>query len=383
MATRPRAVVLALATVAIAVTVGFWLSRSFHVTGPGLPATINDRAYWEMVVNFSERGGTFRSNGATRSDNLVSNEASLQHVIPDLQRVSHQGAYLGVGPEQNLTYISALKPAVAFVIDIRRGNLLLHLLYKALVEMSSDRVDFLSRLFSRPRPAGVGPDSTTAAIFAAFRTLSGSDALLQTNVHAVVTHLERTHGFSLSRQDEGVIESACNSFYLGGPDTRWDSSGAAWIPSYAELMTQTDRQGRPHSFLSSEASFLVLKEYEARNLIVPLVGDFAGDKTIRAVGRYLRLHGATVATFYTSNVEAYLFRADAWRRFLGNVSALPIDERSMLVRTRFTTIGYIGSEPEYETSTGLEPIQGMLRAFDDRRIRSYGDLLWRSKSPSP
>jgi hypothetical protein len=39
------------------------------------------------------------------------------------------GVYVGVGPYQNFTYISALDPDIAFVVDIRRKNLLHHLLY--------------------------------------------------------------------------------------------------------------------------------------------------------------------------------------------------------------------------------------------------------------
>ncbi len=77
-------------------------------------------------------------------------------MIPDLlERVKPGGVYLGVAPEVNFSYITAIKPRMAFIIDIRRGNLHEHLLYKALFEMASDRADFLSRLFSRKRPAGL------------------------------------------------------------------------------------------------------------------------------------------------------------------------------------------------------------------------------------
>ena len=220
-------------------------------------------------------------------------------------------------------------------------------------------------------------------IFDAFKTVPGSEARLQANVQAVLVRLERTHGFGLSEEDEGTIRSACTWFYVGGPATRWDSSGASWIPSFAELMTETDRHGQPHSFLSSEEQFLTLKQYETDNRIVPLVGDFAGRKTIRAIGRYLKRHNATVGLFYTSNVESYLFRGAAWRTFFDNVSTLPIDEHSMFVRTHFTAAGFSRGQPDYETSTVLDPIQGLLGAVQRGQIRSYGDLLWRSKPSSP
>jgi hypothetical protein len=64
-----------------------------------------------------------------------------------------------------------------------------------------------------------------------------------------------------------------------------------------------------------------------------------------------------------------------------NLSTLPIDEHSMLVRTQFTATRF-SARPEYQTSTGLDSMQGLLRAYKNGRIQSYGDLLWRSKPPT-
>src|SRR5262249_5003573 len=117
------------------------------VVAQSLPTKLSDSAFWKLVTDFSEPGGYFRS------DNFVSNETTYQWVIPELLRTTKPGGvYLGVGPDQNFTYIVALKPKVAFIFDIRRQNMLTHLMYKALIESSSDRADFLSRLFSRARP---------------------------------------------------------------------------------------------------------------------------------------------------------------------------------------------------------------------------------------
>ena len=100
------------------------------------------------MTDFSEPNGFFRS------DNFLSNEVEYQWVIPTLtSTLGTGGVYLGVGPEQNFTYIVALRPKLAFIVDIRRGNLHEHLLYKAFIEMSADRAEFLSRLFARKQPA--------------------------------------------------------------------------------------------------------------------------------------------------------------------------------------------------------------------------------------
>src|SRR4030095_13630654 len=108
------------------------------VAADTLPQSLTDQEFWRLVSDFSEDGGSFRFE-------YMSNEQQFQYVIPKLKEERKPGGvYLGVGPEQNFTYIAALQPKMAFIFDIRRQNLVEHLLYKAIFEMSSDRVDFLS-----------------------------------------------------------------------------------------------------------------------------------------------------------------------------------------------------------------------------------------------
>ena len=339
------------------------------VLAQSLPTSISDRDFWAMVDGFSEPGGSFAS------DNIISNEIAFQQVIPELRRNPHEGAYLGVGPEQNFTYISALKPGMAFIIDIRRQNLLLHLMYKALAEMSASRADFMSRLFARSTPAGLASDATARTLFEAFGAVAVSEDLARTNLQAIVDRLKRGHGFPLSDADERGIAETYRTLYVGGPGLRGDFGGGAWIPSYGELMSQTDLAGVGHSYLATEENFRTLKEYETNNLIVPVVGDFGGEKAIRSVGRYLKDHDATVATFYMSNVEEYLFKSGSWGKFARNLSTLPIGGRSSFIRTYFT-------HTDAGLRTLLDSMQGLLNAFMRGEIENYNDVVLRSKSPA-
>ena len=137
-----------------------------------LPASLSDQEFWRLSTSLSEPNGFFRS------ENLVSNEHTFQYVVPALtQRIRPGGVYLGVAPDQNFTYMIATQPAIAFIVDIRRGNLLEHLLYKAIIELSADRAEFLSRLFSKKRPAGLGPKSTVVELFAAYDEVRTSEEL--------------------------------------------------------------------------------------------------------------------------------------------------------------------------------------------------------------
>ena len=250
-----------------------------------LPKQLSDRAFWRMIVDFSEPGGLFRS------DNFLSNETTYQEVIPELKKRSlSNGAYLGVGPDQNFTYITALHPRIAFIIDIRRQNMIEHLLYKAIIEMSDDRADFLSRLFSRPRPAGLENSSAPEVLFGAYGEVAASETLFQKNLKEVENRLVKRHGFPLTADDRRSLEYVYRAFFSEGPDLRYSfprqGVSARWFPTYAELMMATDRTGLNHSYVANEQNFRTLREFERRNLLVPIVGDFGGDKAIRAVGRY-------------------------------------------------------------------------------------------------
>src|SRR5881409_3974890 len=173
-----------------------------------VPTRLSDTEFWRISSEFSEPDGRFRS------DNLLSNESYFQYVIPELNRTAKSGrVYMGVGPEQNFTYIAALKPRMAFIVDIRRGNLELQLMYKALFELSKDRADFVSLLFSRKRPEGLELESSVQEIFAAFGKTFSSEALYTENLKRIQDHLTKTHSFPLSANDLEGIEYVYHNFY--------------------------------------------------------------------------------------------------------------------------------------------------------------------------
>src|SRR5437868_6921950 len=180
------------------------------------PAQLTDQQFWSLSRDSSEEDGYFRS------DNLPSNETSFQYVIPELLKTTKPGrVYLGVGPEQNFTYIAALKPAMAMIIDIRHGNLDVHLMYKALFELSKDRADFVSKLFSRKRPTGLTTKSTATEIFDAYLTADGSKELYEQNLKAIEDLLMKKHGFPLTSGDLEGLRWAFGNYYQFGPSINY------------------------------------------------------------------------------------------------------------------------------------------------------------------
>jgi hypothetical protein len=295
-----------------------------------LPMRLTDQEFWKLASESSENSGTFHS------ENLVSNEIRFQTIVPSLTRSAVPGrSYVGVGSEQNFTYIAATRPAIAFIVDIRRGNLDLHLIYKVLFELSANRVELVSRLFSREKPAGLGPAASVAEIFAAYRKVAPSKALYEQNLKEIKATLTTKHGFQLSKGDLDGIDFVYSSWFRYGPEIRYELNGGGGgnFPTYSDLMTSTDGEGQNRSYLATEDSFRFLKDMHSRNMIVPVVGNFGGPKAIRAVAAYLKQHETPVSVFYTSNVEQYLRQDRIWGNFCASAATLPMDAKSLFLRT--------------------------------------------------
>jgi hypothetical protein len=350
--------------------VGYLLPSS-RAAAP-VPAQLTDKEFWSLSKDSSEEDGFFRS------DNLLSNETTFQYVIPDLVKTAKQGrVYLGVGPEQNFTYIAAIKPAMAVIIDIRHGNLDVQLLYKALFELSKNRAEFVSRLFSRKRPGNLTETSTVDEIFAAYLKAEGSKEIYEENLKAVDDVLVKKHGLPLTPGDLEGIQWALSNYYQFGPSINYSSSLSANVPpaivganggnrfgssgvTYASLMTSDDGEGHYRSYLANEENFAFLKDLESKNLVVPVVGDFGGTKAIRAVSTYLKGVGAMVSAFYLSNVEQFLSQDGKWNTFCASVATLPIDETSMFIRSGRGRGGFGGGVQNSSASNILRDLSPCL-----------------------
>jgi hypothetical protein len=316
--------------IGVALVAGCILAGCGARSEASLGRPLSDHEFWELSTSLSEPAGTF-----THSENLVSNEGRFAHTIRLLRRSG--GAYIGVGPEQNFSYIARLEPAMAFIIDIRQENRNLHLMYKALFEVSSDRTDFVFRLFSRQRPVDVASASTVEALFQRLASAPASEHLKDDTLRLIRQRLVETRRFPLTSQDVDWIAHALDAFHTLGPDihyyARSEPSRPASAPSYRFLMTSTDVYGEGRSYLSSDVGFAYVKDLQHRNLIVPIVGDFSGPSAIRRTGDYIRHRGGVVTTFYSSNVEVYLTRQQTVV-FCGNLETLPRASTAWFINAR-------------------------------------------------
>ena len=361
-----------------------------------LPDRIADSTYWRMVQTMSEPNGFFRS------ENFVSNEMGLQYVISPLQSLAPPGgAYVGVGPEQNFTYIGALKPRIAFIVDIRRQNLLQHLWYKAVFELSPTRAQFLARLFARPALAKMAPSTSIDSLIGLMAVIPGDPAMFQRTFEEVRKQLVVHHKFVLDTGDLATLRYVDSVFYLSGPTLNY-SSGAGGnfggrggfgggnrgrgMPSFAEIANATDDKGINRGFLGNEDQYSYVRDMERRNLIIPLVGNFAGPKAVRAVGSWLRERNAKVNVFYLSKVEQYLFTDGIWKDFMENVATMPLVASSRFIRSSTSRGGfgggyYPGNNGGFMMTQLTASMMDNVQGARDNSISDYPTLVTRRSTP--
>jgi hypothetical protein len=320
-------------------------------------------------------------NGEFDTDNLISNESSYLHVVPALEQLGVSGGvYVGVGPDQNFSYIARIRPAAAFIIDIRRDNLLLHLLFKALFGASRNRVEYLSLLTGRAAPDRLDSwrDASIEKIVMYF------DEAKPLPAAALAASAERLHeairktGMNVSDRDLSTIDRFHGQFIRAGLSLQFQSTGRPareYYPTYRDLLLETDRRGRQLCYLASEEDFQFVKGLEARDLIVPVVGNLAGPHALAAIGQEIARRGERVSAFYISNIENYLFRDGSFTRYVENVKKLPHNDKSVVIRSLFGGYQLPESAPGYYSTSAIQTINELLTNCGSARCRGYYDLL--------
>jgi hypothetical protein len=333
----------------------------------------------DLIRELSEDDGYFHS------DNFTSNETAYLYVVNRLHALKISGgAYVGVGPEQNFTYIAKLRPEIAFIVDIRRQAVIQHLLYKAVFQISENRAQFLSNLLSRPVAAKTAPGSEASVeeLLEYFRSAAAPQEVYAANLSRVRSIIEQEFRFPLSDKDRQMLDYVYSMFCKAGLDISFRSGRASsgglygGFPTLADLIVARDQDGTRGNFLATADDFSFVRSLQLQNRIIPVVGDFAGTKALAGVGHYLQKHHYPVRAFYTSNVEQFLFQHEVFSSFIENVRKLPIEADSVIIRSvsrRGQNLA--GGVPGHRNATLLQNISVLLRDFGQGKYDDYTSLV--------
>jgi hypothetical protein len=349
--------------------------------GAGTHRFLGLSEFGHLMIRLSEPEGYFDT------DNFISNERAYLKILTDLRRKGVRGgAYLGVGPDQNYSYIVEIQPQIAIIVDIRRQNALEHLYFKSLFELSGSRAQFLERLFGKK----IHSSSFSSKECGISELLQRIDMASQNKVFEAEKESEATRtiqswNLDLARADYDSIHFVARAFIQNGLDLRFTSYNRPPrpdYPSYRQLLLETDSNGIQSNYLATEERFLFLKRLHEENRIIPIVGDLGGEAALRQTAEELRRWRISVKCLYVSNVEFYLFGSERWKKYVQNVSYLPRDPNALLIRS------YANSwwpsplhVPGYYMGTQLTSIARFLADELAGNNKSYWDLVRRAQSP--
>jgi hypothetical protein len=350
------------------------------VTSPARDATAGGRRDWaDLVRSLSEPGGFFDS------DNFISNETSYLTIVPRLKELGiHGGVYIGVGPDQNFSYMAHIRPEQAIIVDIRRQNMLQHLLFKALMERARSRLEYLTLLFCKPvkLPNDLGKSLKVDQLVETLDAVPGDAESFKKNLEWVESRMAKKYRLGLTSQDLELIKYIYKNFFEEDLDIRYKSYGREFqlhYPTFRMLMLEKDVSGNYGNYLASEEDFQWLKKFQEDDRLIPVVGDLAGKTAMRNIARYLKDNHKIVRAYYVSNVEFYLMRNGVFEAYAENVRQLPIDDRSVFIRSYF---GYGMPHPEqildrYWMTSLMQYVRSFLRQQDTSPYYSYRDLAVR------
>lgn len=340
-----------------------------HDAGLAVPAKlVADEDVGPLLAKLSETPGDFPS------ENYVSNELSLLDVAPALRDPKLRSrAYVGVGPDQNLTYLAALEPAVAYIVDIRRGNFLEHMFFRGCFEAGETRAGFLRALVSR-KIDGVSNDGSFTALVAAFRAAPEDVALRDEGVARTKALLDRLHVVR-ARGDDASIARIQGAFAKHGLAIAYTMTGSArTYPTLGEILSLRDPASDTASFMSSEERYRAVRRLVTENRVLPIVGDFGGTHALKAVGEDMRARKVSLGVFYTSNVEQYLFDGRKYGAFVSSVASMPHDETSRIVRVWFDQGRAHPAQGKHRTTQLTIPVNVFLERAAQKPFKSYWEV---------
>lgn len=325
------------------------------------------RTFGALIEHLSEDGGYFDT------DNLISNERSYVRVVGELEPAG--GVYLGVGPEQNFNYIARRRPEWAFIVDVRRDNMVQHLLLGSLIALSETPEDYLRALLALPPAEEPGP-GPLGALLSRLADENPSREQFDAHLTAVRQRLAGL-GVALTTEDQRHLHDVYDAFYRQQLGLRFTSHGRGFsrrYPSFGELVAAREPGGGDASFLATQERYDAVRSLVLAHRLVPVVGNFAGSSALRRIGDFAREQELEVTTFYTSNVEDYLLRDGVFDRWAENVLSLPLADDGLFVRAYFDYgMGHPDRLPGHRSAT-------VLQRFDDFEklasagVRSYWEI---------
>jgi len=239
-------------------------------------------------------------------DCFVTSEVGHNEVLSRCRRAEPGGAYVGVGPCQNFTYIGALRPSTAIIVDARMDNLLEHLIFKLVFERAATPAAYLATLFAREITCEV--NTSSAGLLGAFDTAEAPAELFEANRQWIRAELrdrwrcpprfiDRALWIYAQFHRRGLSITSVSEQHLARLDD---------IPDLRAVISSTAVSGHTYHFLTSQERYSYVRELQLHDQVIPVLGNITDAAAIATVNATLDRLGMLASTVYLSNMEEFL-----------------------------------------------------------------------------
>ena len=248
---------------------------------------------------------------------FVSNERRLDLFADDVHDLG--GVYVGVGSDQSYVFMGWARPRLAVLVDFDQGIVDLHAVYRVLFEHAHD------------------PEA-----FAAAWAESGAPVAEAAIEAAVPDDIHRERLLALYREARPLVHArlAIMRVKMAEAERRW--------------------------FLDDAGQYAHVRALHVQGRVVALRGDFTQPGVLNEVARTLVEAQLPVRVLYLSNIEQYFTYGKAYK---ANVLALPIDDRSVVLRT--LPARPAGFEYIVQSATDFRAWLGARGVYSVYRVRGY------------
>lgn len=333
-------------------------------------------------------------------DCFVTSEVGHNDLLTRCRPVRQGGAYLGVGPCQNFSYIGALRPACALIVDARIDNLIEHLIFKLVFERARTPAQYLAVLCSRLLPADVPPDP--GALLPAFDRAPAPAGLFEDNWRVLCRDL--ADRWSMPPALMGRAERIYREFHRRGLSITSVSdellANLDYIPDLRTVIASTSYTGESLHFLTDAERYDYVRELQLSDRIIPLLGNIADPPTIHAANGLLAELSERVSTVYLSNMEEFLLHryeigfagiasrpnptgalsgewGVAYDRLVDALRLLDTTDECLLIRFLFPGEDENFSYGVFPWLAGsILPLERFLRRYDTEAPQTVFDTYW-------
>lgn len=230
----------------------------------------------------------------------ASNERRIDLFRPYIENLG--GGYLGVGTDQNFTFIAWAKSEYAYLMDFDYVAVDVNRIHMYFISISPTYEDF-KKLWRRD-------------------ARQSSNELLEAR-------------FGGDPADWKRIQLAFRVAHRGATD----------VPERLNELSYMERRFGLRTFSNDPADYQYIRTMIRERRILAIPGDLKGSVTMQGVARKARELDRPIRVVYTSNAEEYFRFPDAMRM---NFLSLPVDEEGYLIRTTTTGAKYTLGYPEGE-----------------------------------